>query len=341
MKRFLIVFILLLCIAAAVAYWGYQMIFAPAVQLDDELSQLEFFVPSNESYERLSYKLSDATGISLSTLSRVSSIMKFDKPKPGRYIIKDGMSTKQLLGMLRSGNQEAINLTFNNVRMIENLAGVIAKQVESDSLTLLNHFTTEATLKKYKITKEEALTLFIPNTYKLYWNSSPEKIVDRLFKEREKFFNDERMKKAEKLSLTKEEVYTLASIVEKETLAKEEKPRVAGVYINRLKRGQLLQADPTVVFANKQFDIKRVLNKHLEKDSPYNTYMYEGLPPGPIYMPDVNSIDAVLNYEKHKYLYFCAAPDNSGRHQFARTLVEHNRNADRYRAYLNKNRIYR
>lgn len=341
MKRLLVIFLLLLAIGAAVAYWGYKIIFAPAVELGEGQSQVEFYVPSGESMEGLNYRLTDVTGISLANISRVSSIMKFDQPKSGRYIIKDGMSTKALLGMLRSGNQEAVNLTFNNVRMIENLAGAIAKQVESDSLALLEHFTSEATLKKYTITKEQALTLFIPNTYKLYWNSSPEKITSRLFKEREKFFNEKRMNKAEKLGLTKEEVYTLASIVEKETLAKEEKPRVAGVYINRLKSGQLLQADPTVVFANKQFDIKRVLNKHLEKDSPYNTYMYEGLPPGPIYMPDVNSIDAVLNYEKHKYLYFCAAPDNSGKHQFARTLVEHNRNADKYRAYLNKNRIYK
>ena len=166
-------------------------------------------------------------------------------------------------------------------------------------------------------------------------------MVARLVQEREKFFDEERMAKASKLELTKEEIYTLASIVQKETLVNSEKPRVAGVYINRLKRGQLLQADPTVVFANGDFELRRVLNKHLAIDSPYNTYKYEGLPPGPICMPDVSSIDAVLNYEKHKYLYFCASPDNSGRHLFAKTLIEHNRNADKYRAYLNKQRIFR
>jgi len=340
MRKWLIILGLLMCLAGGLAYWGYQLIFAPAVQLNGQ-ENMEFHVPTGQTFDRLIAELAEATGITPSALNQVAGFMKFDQAKPGRYIIEEGMSTKSLLSRFRSGNQEAVNLTFNNVRMIENLAAVISKKVESDSLTLLEYFTDERTLEKYKVTREQVLTLFVPNTYKIYWNSSPEKIVERLYKERQKFFNTERQSKAEKLGLTTEEVYTLASIVEKETLVRDEKPRVAGVYINRLKRGQLLQADPTVVYASKQFDIKRVLNKHLEYDSPYNTYIYEGLPPGPIYMPDVHSIDAVLDYERHKYLYFCAAPDNSGRHQFARTLVEHNRNANKYRAFLNRNRIYR
>ena len=196
-------------------------------------------------------------------------------------------------------------------------------------------------MNKYGVNLSTVLTLFIPNTYQVYWNSSPESILSRFVSEKDKFYTSAKKKKLKKLDLSADEVYTLASIVQKETLVNEEKPRVAGVYINRLKRGQLLQADPTVVFANQDFTIKRVLNRHLEIDSPYNTYKYAGLPPGPICMPDVSSIDAVLNYEKHKYLYFCASPDNSGKHQFARTLIEHNKNADRYRAYLNKLRIYR
>ena len=192
-----------------------------------------------------------------------------------------------------------------------------------------------------RYTKENLLSLFIPNSYEFYWNTTPKKLFERFKREHKIFFNSTRKKKLKELGLSEEEVYTLASIVQKETLVNEEKPRVAGVYINRLKRGQLLQADPTVVFASGDFEIRRVLNKHLAIDSPYNTYKYEGLPPGPICMPDVSSIDAVLNYEKHRYLYFCASTDNSGRHQFAKTLIEHNNNANKYRAYLNKQRIFK
>ena len=159
--------------------------------------------------------------------------------------------------------------------------------------------------------------------------------------EHDKFYNKDRRSKMESLGMSDSEVYTLASIVQKETLVNDEKPRVAGVYINRLKRGQLLQADPTVVYASGDFGLHRVLNRHLAIDSPYNTYKYAGLPPGPIAMPDVSSIDAILNHEHHKFLYFCASTDNSGRHVFAKSLVEHNRNANKYRSYLNKRNIYR
>lgn len=271
----------------------------------------------------------------------VSMLMQFTKPKPGLYELENGMSNRDLISLFRAGRQKALKLTFNNFRKVEDLIGYFGSQLESDSTSIAKHFLSEAVNTKYGVTRDNLMSLFIPNTYQIYWNTKPEKLVARLVQEREKFFDEERMAKASKLELTKEEIYTLASIVQKETLVNSEKPRVAGVYINRLKRGQLLQADPTVVFANGDFELRRVLNKHLAIDSPYNTYKYEGLPPGPICMPDVSSIDAVLNYEKHKYLYFCASPDNSGRHLFAKTLIEHNRNADKYRAYLNKQRIFR
>jgi len=184
------------------------------------------------------------------------------------------------------------------------------------------------------------LSLFIPNTYEFWWDSSANEIINRMAKENRKFWEAKnRSKKAEALGLDKKQVYTLASIVEKETQANSEKERIAGVYLNRLKRGMLLQADPTVVFAVNQFDLKRVLNKHLEFDSPYNTYKNKGLPPGPIYMPGIRSIDAVLNAEKHNYLYFCAKPDDSGTHAFATNLIGHNKNAQRYWNWLRKNGI--
>ncbi len=339
MKKLLYGFLICILLALIIGGYGYKTIFSGTVELPDTGPFLH--LPSGTTYDELVEHLESDFGVERSSFSMVSKLMKFNTPKSGRYKLEQNWSNKQLISCLRRGDQSALSLTFNNARTIEQLCGMLASKLESDSLTFLNHFTSEVTLKKYGVNKETVLSLFIPNTYQIFWNSSPESIISRFSSEQETFFNKRRKEKMANLNMTKEEVYTLASIVQKETLVNEEKPRVAGVYINRLKRGQLLQADPTVVFANQDFTIKRVLNKHLAKDSPYNTYKYEGLPPGPICMPDVSSIDAVLNYEKHKYLYFCAAPDNSGRHQFARSLKEHNRNADKYRAFLNKLKIYR
>ena len=339
MKKFLYLLVVLLILAFVLGIYGYNQIFKDNVQLADNGDILH--IPTGTSFAEMAQSLEENFGVNRSSFDLVSKLMKFDTPKPGRYKLVDGWNCKELISVLRRGDQEAISLTFNNARTVEQLSGMLASKLEPDSLSFLKHFTAKESLDKYGVDVPTVLTLFIPNTYQMYWNSSPEAVLSRFASEHDKFYNSERKSKAKKLKLTTKEVYTLASIVQKETLVNEEKPRVAGVYINRLKRGQLLQADPTVVFANQDFTIKRVLNKHLAKDSPYNTYKYEGLPPGPICMPDVSSIDAVLNYEKHKYLYFCAAPDNSGKHQFARTLIEHNRNADKYRAYLNKLNIYR
>jgi UPF0755 protein len=339
MKKLYYFFLICTLIAFIGGLYGYKIIFGSAVELPDEESF--FYVPTGSSYEALIAGLESNYGVEPTSFNLVAKLMQFDTPKPGRYKLEQGWSNKELISNLRRGNQQALSLTFNNARNIEQLCGMMASKLESDSLSFLNHFVAPATLKKYGVTRETVMTLFIPNTYQIFWNSSPESVISRFASEQKTFYNKSRTKKLASLDMTKEEVYTLASIVQKETLVNEEKPRVAGVYINRLKRGQLLQADPTVVFANQDFTIKRVLNRHLAKDSPYNTYKYDGLPPGPICMPDVSSIDAVLNYEKHKYLYFCAAPDNSGRHQFARSLIEHNRNADKYRALLNKLKIYK
>jgi len=341
MRRWLIVLLLLLLLAGVAGFFLYSSIFGPNVDLGEQ-DQISFYVKTGDNLEDLKSGLSsDSILKNQQAFIMVAKLMKFTQPKPGLYELQDGMSTRDLISMFRSGRQKALKLTFNNFRKIEDLIGYFGSQLESDSISLAKHFLSRSVKEKYGITKENLMSLFIPNTYQIYWNTSPEKLLARLAQEREKFFDKERMTKAKNLDLTKEEIYTLASIVQKETLVNSEKPRVAGVYINRLKRGQLLQADPTVVFANGDFELRRVLNKHLAIDSPYNTYKYEGLPPGPICMPDVSSIDAVLNYEKHKYLYFCASPDNSGRHLFAKSLIEHNRNADKYRAYLNKQRIFR
>ncbi|MCB0689193.1 MAG: endolytic transglycosylase MltG, partial [Saprospiraceae bacterium] len=235
-----------------------------------------------------------------------------------------------------SGNQTPVNLVINNVRTINDLAGKIASQVEVDSSTLANYLKDPSFLNKFDLDAEDAMTLFIPNTYQVYWTVSPDALSERLSQEKIKFWeSNDRVRKATDLNLTPAQVYTLASIVERETQAGKERPTVAGLYLNRLKQGIPLQADPTVVFATGIYDLRRVLNVHLEIDSPYNTYKYAGLPPGPIFMPSIQSIDAVLDAEKHDYLYMCARPDNSGLHAFAASLSAHNQNANRYRQWLN------
>lgn len=260
--------------------------------------------------------------------------------KPGRYRLKPGMNTNQIVNMLRAGVQEPVDVTFNNVRFPYQLAGAVSKYIEADSLDILILFNPK-TAEEYGFTEESFMAMFIPNTYEFYWTTTAREFADRMKKEYDRFWTDERKAKAEKAGLSEQEVATLASIVQEETNKNDEKPRMAGVYINRLKGGIPLQADPTIKFALGDFSIKRVLHVHLEMDSPYNTYLYAGLPPGPITFPEISSLEAVLNYEHHNYLYFCAKEDFSGYHNFARTLAEHNRNANKYRKVLNERKIFK
>lgn len=260
---------------------------------------------------------------------------------PGRYKIDKGMNNNDLINRLRSGYQEPVKVIFNSVRTREQLAGKIAKQIEADSLSLLKLFYNDSVINNYGLKQETFTSIFLPNTYEFWWNTSAEGFINRMHNEYERFWNDERLNKAKRLNLTPEEVTTLASIVDEETLYNDEMPRVAGVYINRLRKRMHLQADPTLKFAIGDFTIKRVLNEHKKIDSPYNTYKRYGLPPGPISIPSIAAIDAVLNYEEHSYLYFCAKPDFSGYHNFAKTLSQHNINARNYQRALNKERIWR
>jgi UPF0755 protein len=233
-------------------------------------------------------------------------------------------------------------LSFNNQERLENLVDRVASKIEADTVELMNAFTNEAFLAKNGFTRENVFTMFLPNTYEFYWNTSAEKFRDKMLEEYQKFWSKERLSKAENLNLTPVQVTTLASIVHKETVKADERPRVAKVYLNRLDLGMPLQADPTVIFAKKLVDndfnqvIKRVYYGDFNIDSPYNTYMYQGLPPGPIAMPDVNAIDAVLNPENHDYIYFCASVERFGYHEFASTLSQHNVNAAKYAQWLNE-----
>jgi UPF0755 protein len=262
--------------------------------------------------------------------------MKFDDEaiKRGRYIIPAASNNKNIISMLRGGRQKPLQVTIHNVRTIEQLSGRMEDKFEFDSLQFLQ-FVEQSLDTLAGTTPPTRLTIFLPNTYEFYWTASPEEVCRRMKKEHDRFWTEERRAKALALGLTTAEVYTLASIIEKETNYDPEKPRMAGVYLNRIREGIPLQADPTVVFAHGDFEIRRILFGHLEIDSPYNTYKNPGLPPGPIFMPGIASIDAVLNREEHDYLYFCARPTEDGPgHAFASTLPEHNQNAQRYQKWL-------
>jgi UPF0755 protein len=261
--------------------------------------------------------------------------------KPGRYRVVNGMSNSALIKMLKVGHQAPVRLTFNNIRQKEKLAGIVSKKLEADSAEIVLLLNDEAFLKPLGVNRETALTLFIPDTYEFLWNTDGKGFVSRMKKEYDRFWNSQRVEKAKKLSMTQQEVMILASIVDEETIKQDEKPVVAGLYINRLKKGILLQADPTVKFANGNFQVNRILKKDLEIDSPYNTYKYAGLPPGPIRVASVSGIDAVLNAQPHDYYYMCAKEDFSGYHNFAKTLEQHNRNAAKYRRALKERNIWR
>ncbi len=255
---------------------------------------------------------------------------------PGRYLVTSGMNNNDLINLFRSGNQTPVNLTFNNIRTNKELANVVGKQLEIDSADMLNLLGDSIFTRKFGFQPGTIVGMFIPNTYEVYWNISGNDLMARMYTEYNNFWNAGRLEKASSIGLSPIEISTVASIVEKETSKNDEKATIAGVYLNRLKYGWRLQADPTVIFAWGDFSIRRVLNLHKQIDSPYNTYKYYGLPPGPICMPSISSIDAVLNREEHSYMYFCAKDDFSGYHVFASTNAEHNVNAEKYRRALDR-----
>lgn len=281
------------------------------------------------------------------TFYRVAEKLGYlDNIKTGRFKINKGIGNKELVTSLKFNNTP-LTITFNNQERVENLAGRIAKQIYADSTALMNSFTDKDFLVENKFNKENILSIFIPNSYEVYWDIEPDQFRDKMLLEYEKFWNKSRTEKAKNIGLTKKEVTSLASIVQKESVKVDERPTIAGVYINRLNTRMRLQADPTVIYSikdyYKNFDtiIRRVLYRDLRLNSRYNTYRINGLPPGPISMPDISAIDAVLNYEKHKYIFFVADPYNRGYHLFARNLSEHNRNKKVYTRWLNSRGIYR
>ncbi len=332
----------LLTLAAAAVLLFYLYVHAPVVNLEYR-EQMHIHIASGSTYDDVFDMLKEKDVLQHPGRFHWLAGQKNypNRVMAGRFLIFDGMSNNELINLLRSGEQSPVRLTFHNIRTDEELAGRIAAQIEADSAEIIALLRDPATLEPLDKDPLTARLLFIPNTYEVFWNTNAEQLLERMHREYRRFWNEARQQQAEEIGLSETEVAILASIVQSETNKTEEMARIAGVYMNRLSRGIPLQADPTVIYAKGDFTIRRVLNRHLEIDSPFNTYMYAGLPPGPINLPAPQVIDAVLYYEEHDYYYFSAKPDFSGYHLFARTYAEHLANARRYRRALDERNVYR
>ena len=339
-KIYLIIIITFTVILTSLSFYFYQAFFSPNALVDKEDPYL-LKIPSNATFKQVSDSLY-MNGIinDIITFSFVAKVLDYQEAvKPGLYTIPPKTNNLNLIRTLRGG-QTPVKVTFNNIRTKEDLAERLTKNLEIEPDQFLNLLSDSVYIMKFGFEEETIMSMFIPNTYELWWNTSPENLFDRMYREYEKFWTGERREKASKIGLSPIEVSTLASIVQAETQKSDERPRVAGVYMNRLRINMPLQADPTLVFATGDFSIRRVLNTHKAIDSPYNTYKYTGLPPGPINLPEISSLDAVLNYEIHDFLYFCAKEDFSGYHAFTKNFIEHLNNARKYQLALNKAKIY-
>lgn len=325
----------------SLSFYFYQAFFSANTLVDSEEAVL-LKINRNADFEQVRDSLVQRKIIKdLVTFSFVAKIMEYQEAvKPGLYNIEPKMTNRELVRLLRSGQQTPVNITFNNVRTDEDLAEKITRNLEIESTEFLQILQDSVYAAKFGFNKQTVLSLFIPNTYEVYWNITAIDLFDRMYKEYNRFWTEERKAKASKLGLDPVEASTLASIVQAETAKADERPKVAGVYLNRLRINMPLQADPTLIYALGDFEIKRVLNIHKEIESPYNTYKYTGLPPGPINLPDISALEAVLNPQKHSYLYFCAKEDFSGYHAFATNLRDHMNNARRYQQALNAAKIY-
>lgn len=318
-----------------IGYRYYQALFATNINKDH--TSILYIFPET-SIDSLTARLHDYL-LDPASFDRAVSAMDFDQDdlETGRYNLQSLQTNRELINLLRSGRQEAVNVVIHNERNVELISGKLDHYLLLDSTEILNCLTNSPILQEAGFKEDSLLSLFIPNTYQMYWSSSCEQLAKRLIREHKQFWNQNaRKEKAAKLNMDPLEVYTLASIVDRESIAVREKPIIARLYLNRLQIGMPLQADPTIVFANKIFDTRRVLYEHLEIDSPYNTYKYPGLPPGPIGIASISGIDAVLNPNDNNYLYMVSKPDNSGLHNFSSSLQQHNRYARVYHQWLNQ-----
>ena len=344
-KKILLAIVLVgLLVAGGFAYFVYQAVFSPNTSF--ESNKKVVFIPTNSTFDDV-VKILEPSLNDVSTFVKIATKKGYNtNVKAGKFILTNGMNNNDIVNALRSKNTP-VQVTFNNQERLEDLAGRIAVQIEADSTELLNAFVNKDFLNANNFNTESALSMYLPNKYEFFWNTSGSQFRDRMLREYKAFWSEDRLSKANQIGLTPTEVITMASIVQKETAKVDERRRVAGVYMNRYTNGWKLDADPTVIYALKKYRndwdtvIKRVLYKDLELDSPYNTYRYNTLPPGPITMPDISSIDAVLNYEKHDYYFFVADVQNMGYHKFAKTMVQHNQNKQQYIRWINEQGIKR
>jgi len=340
-KKIALILLFIVLLGGVFAYIFYNKIY------DNNVSETTFiYIPTGSNFDSLT-KIVTPYLKSVENFKWVAEKKSYqNKIRAGKFKINQGMSNAELINHLRSGKSETVVVTFNNQDTFEKLAGRIASQIEADSISLLTTFYDSKFLQENNLDTNTVMSLYIPNSYDFYWNTTAVSFQERMLKEYQRFWTSERIEKAKKQNITPLQVTILASIVQKETATVDERPIVAGLYLNRLKSFWPLQADPTIIFALKEkygqdTIIKRVLNEDLTIDSPYNTYQNFGLPPGPIGMPDISSIDAVLNPKKHDYYYMCASVTTIGRHEFAKTLSQHNVNARKYQNWINQQGINR
>jgi len=340
LKKFIIALVLIIVVALGLTgFFYYLRYFGPNVTDKQEYLYIHTGAAYDDVFKTIKDKqiVKDTTSFNWSA----DNMNYKNRVKPGRYRLKSGMSNRALINMLASDTQEPVTVSFHNLRLKEEFAGFVSKKIEPDSVSILRLLDSADFVQKYGFTTDNVYSVFIPNTYQLYWNTSPEKFFKRMYANYEKFWTPERKQRAAEINLSPVQVSVLASIVDAEALHDDEMPTIAGLYLNRLKIGMKLESDPSLIFAEKNFKIRRVLNSDKIYNSPYNTYLHAGLPPGPIMMPSVNALNAVLDYKKSDYIYMCAKEDFSGNHNFATTLAQHNINAAKWRQALNERNIKR
>ena len=340
LKKFIVALVVIFIIAMGLTGLNYYLkYFGPNVTDNHEYLYIRTGATFNDVFDTIK---KDGMVKDSATFYWAAQNMNYvDRVKPGRYHLHEGMSNRRLINMLASGTQEPVTLSFHNLRLKEQFAGFVSKKLEPDSLQILNLLDSTAFVQQYGFTPDNVYTMFLPNTYQIYWNTSPEKFFKKMHAAYEKFWTGDRRAEADVVGLDPIKVTILASIVDAEALHDDEMPTIAGLYINRLNKGMKLESDPTIIFAEKDFTIHRVLSRYLTINSRYNTYMNTGLPPGPIMMPSVNAVDAVLNYRKSDYIYMCAKEDFSGYHNFATNHADHLINAHKYQEALNERNIKR
>lgn len=338
-KYIIVLALIFIAAFAVIGINNYLRYFRPNVSGNVEY----LYIHTGSSFSEVYKEIKEEGALNdTSTFLWAAKNMKYvNRVKPGRYRLREGMNNRKLINMLAAGLQEPVILSFHNLRLKEQFAGFIAKKIEPDSTAIIHLLDSADFVKQYGFTTDNVYTMFLPNSYQVYWNVSPEKFFKRIHDSYEKFWNEDRLQRARDINLSKIEVSILASIVDAEALRDDEMPTIAGLYLNRLKRGMKLESDPTVIFAKNDFTIRRVLSKYLMVASPYNTYLHTGLPPGPIMMPSRIAIDAVLEYKKSDYIYMCAQENFSGYHNFATNIAEHRANARRFQEALNRRNIRR